>query len=87
MLTLRITLILLPFFILTACGPLAAVSAVGTTITNAAYNQAERDLNNPKRSRDDQALEVAITNMNLGIEYMKQGQYEKANCNGNRIWQ
>ena len=78
MIYLRIALILVPYFMLTACGPLAAVSAVGSTITNAAYNKAERDLNNPKPSRDEQAMEVAVTNMNLGVEYMRQGQYEQA---------
>ncbi|MGB1800595.1 MAG: tetratricopeptide repeat protein [Gammaproteobacteria bacterium] len=72
-------LILLPCcLMLAACGPLAAVSAIGTTINNAAYNQAERDLNSPKPNREKQALEVAIANMNLGIEYMRQGAYEGA---------
>ena len=69
---------------LSACGPLAAVSAIGTTINNAAYNKAERDLNNPKPSREKQAMEVAIANMNLGIEYMRQGAYENALQNLNR---
>ena len=64
--------------LLNGCGPLAAVGALGTTITNAAYNQAERDLNNPQTSRDEQALEVAAANMNLGIEYMRQGSYDRA---------
>jgi len=64
--------------ILTACGPLAVVSAVGTTVNNAAYNAAERDLNNPQPSRKEQAFKVAITNMNLAIEYMRQGAYENA---------
>ena len=63
---------------LTACGPLAAVSAIGTTINNAAYNQAERELNNPKPNRENQAMDVAIANMNLGVEYMRQGAYENA---------
>ncbi len=63
---------------LTACGPLALVSAVGTTVNNAAYNAAERDLNNPRSSREEQAFKVAIANMNLGIEYMQQGAYEDA---------
>jgi type IV pilus assembly protein PilF len=61
-----------------ACGPLALVSAVGTTVNNAAYNAAERDLNNPRSSREEQAIKVAIANMNLGIEYMQQGKYEGA---------
>jgi type IV pilus assembly protein PilF len=60
------------------CGPMALVGAVGQTVNNAAYNSAERDLNNPGISRDEQALEVAIANMNLGVEYMQQGAYENA---------
>lgn len=78
MIYLRITLILASYFALVSCTPLAAVSAIGSTVTNATYNQAERDLRNPKQSRDEQALEVAITNMRLGIEYMQQGDNEKA---------
>ncbi|GJM05588.1 MAG: type IV pilus biogenesis/stability protein PilW [marine bacterium B5-7] len=57
---------------------MALVGAVGQTVNNAAYNSAERDLNNPKINRNDQALEVAVANMNLGIEYMQQGAYENA---------
>lgn len=63
---------------LSACSPLALVGAVGTTINNAAYNAAERDLNNSQSSGNEQALKVAIANMNLGIEYMRQGAYEDA---------
>lgn len=64
---------------LSACGPMALVGAVGQTVNNAAYNSAERELNKPySKSRDEQALEVATANMNLGIEYMKQGAYENA---------
>ncbi len=73
--------------LLGGCGPLAAVSALGTTITNAAYNSAERDLNDPQQGRDDQALEVANANMNLGIEYMRQGAYERALYNLERAIQ
>ena len=61
---------------LSGCSPLAAIGAVGSTINNAAYNAAERELNNPTKSRNEQALEVAIANMHLGVEYMKQGAYE-----------
>ena len=75
---LKITFISVSCLVLAACSPLAVVSTVGSTITNASYNQAERDLKNPKKSHDQQALEVAIANMQLGLEYMKQGNYEKA---------
>lgn len=63
---------------LAACGPMAAIGAVGSTVNNAAYNAAERELNNPTKNRSEQALEVAIANMNLGVEYMRQGAYENA---------
>ena len=63
---------------LSGCSPLAAVGAIGSTINNAAYNSANRELKHPTTSRDAQALEVAIANMSLGVEYMKQGAYEKA---------
>lgn len=64
--------------ILAACGPLAAVSAIGATINNAAYNQAERDLNDSRPNGEKQAMQVAVANMNLGVEYMRQGAYEQA---------
>jgi type IV pilus assembly protein PilF len=81
---LRILILFLVCLTLSACGPLAVVSAIGTTINNAAYNAAERDLNNPKSGRKKQAFEVAIANMNLGIEYMRQGAYDNALENLNR---
>ena len=65
-------------FCLSGCGPLAAVGAIGTTVTNASYNAAERNLNNPKQSRSEQALQVAEANYNLAVEYYRQGENEKA---------
>lgn len=78
MIYLRLLVILSIYLALAACGPLALVGAVGTTINNAAYNAAERDLNSSKSNRKEQAFKVAIANMNLGIEYMRQGAYEEA---------
>lgn len=78
MIYLRIFVMLFICFTLSACGPLAIVGAIGSTINNAAYNAAERELNSPKSDRKKQAFEVAISNMNLGIEYMRQGAYEDA---------
>ena len=76
---------LLPYCVLlialvpaSGCTPLAAISAIGTTVTNAAYNSAERDLNDPSSGSEQQTQEVAQANLNLGIEYMRQGDYEKA---------
>ncbi len=78
MVYLKLLVVLYIYILLSGCGPLAAVSAVGTTVNNAAYNAAERELNNPQPSRSEQALKVAIANMNLGIEYMRKGLYENA---------
>ena len=75
---LRILIILLVALLQSGCGPLAIAGAVGSTINNAAYNAAERDLNNPQPGHKEQAFNVAIANMNLGIEYMRQGEYENA---------
>lgn len=73
------TIALLPLcLVLVACGPMAVIGLVGSTVTNAAYNQAERDLNDPKTITDSKALDIAQTTMQLGIEYMRQGQYERA---------
>ena len=82
---LSILTLILATLLLTGCGPMALVGAIGQTVNNAAYNSAERDLNNPKTiSNDKQALEVAVANMNLGIEYMQQGAYENALTRLNR---
>tara|TARA_R110000782_G_scaffold129164_7_gene220763 strand:+ start:8148 stop:8972 length:825 start_codon:yes stop_codon:yes gene_type:complete len=75
---LSILTLVLATLLLSGCGPMALAGAVGQTVNNAAYNSAERDLNNPQKNRSDQALEVAVANMNLGIEYMQQGSYENA---------
>ena len=75
---LRIALLMVSYMTLVSCGPLTAVSAIGSTITNYQYNEANRDLRNPNPSREEQALEVAYANMTLGVEYMRQGDYQKA---------
>ncbi|MEE9552172.1 MAG: tetratricopeptide repeat protein, partial [Gammaproteobacteria bacterium] len=75
---LGLAFILSSVFILSACGPLAVVGAIGNTITNAAYNAEERRSRNPYDSRDQQATDVAIANLNLGIAYMQEGKHELA---------
>ena len=70
----RLLVVLSPVFLLISCGPLAAVGLVGSTITNAAYHQAEREQKNPHRDRDA----IALTNLNLGVEYMRAGEYRLA---------
>jgi len=81
---LRLIVILLPVLLQAACGPLAAVGAVGTTITNAAYNENERRERGSYISHAEQATEVAIANLNLGVEYMRQGNYKMALAKLNR---
>ncbi len=81
---LRLIVILLPILLQTACGPLAAVGAAGTTITNAAYNEQARRERGSYISHSEQATEVAIANLNLGVEYMRQGNYEMALVKLNR---
>jgi len=82
---LHILLVIFIASLLAGCGPMAIVGAVGQTVNNAAYNAAERDLNNPRSiSNESRALDVATANMNLGIEYMKQGAYENALTRLNR---
>jgi type IV pilus biogenesis/stability protein PilW len=78
MLYLKLTIIIASLLLLTACGPLAAVGAAGTTITNAAYNEEARRSRSSYVSYDQRATEVAVANLNLGIEYMRQGKYESA---------
>ena len=75
---LGLTFILSSVFILSACGPLAVVGAIGNTVTNAAYNAEERRSRNSSISRDEWATDVAIANLNLGVAYMQQGKYELA---------
>ncbi len=74
---LRLTIIFSSILVLSACGPMAAVGAIGTTITNAAYHQAER---NPPQD----TFQIAVANVNLGLEYMRRGDYEKALTRLNR---
>ena len=62
---------------LSACGPAAIVGVVGSTITNAAYNNEDRKMNQSDY-RFSRGLKVAIANLNLGTAYMQQGEYEKA---------
>lgn len=74
----KLTFILASLFLLTACGPLAAVGAAGSTITNAAYNEEARRNRSSYVSTDQKMAEIAVVNLNLGIEYLRQGNYEKA---------
>ena len=63
---------------MTGCGPIAAISAAGTTVTNAAYNEEARRNRSGYVSPEQRSDEIADANLYLGIEYMQQGNYEKA---------
>ena len=60
------------------CGPMAAIGAVGNTVTNAAYNKEERRLRSGYISPGQRSAEIADANLYLGVEYMQQGHYDKA---------
>ena len=76
----RLTIIISSILVFSACGPMAVVGAIGTTITNAAYHQSEK--NPPEDSRN-----IAIANVNLGLEYMRRGDHERALTKFNRAQQ
>lgn len=58
---------------LTACGPLSAVGLIGSSVikTIRNYNEAEA-VEAPRRQA------IAKTNLDLGVEYMRRGEYETA---------
>lgn len=60
------------------CTPLAAIGAVGTTVTNAAYNEAERRNRPSYTSYSERAQQVSEANLQLGVAYMQNGQLDKA---------
>jgi len=66
---------------LAACSPIAAVGMLGSTIAKTVENSQENDNTVPARTRTQQAYdrqEIAEANLNLGIAYMQQGQYQQA---------
>ncbi len=74
----RLIALLLFVFNLQACAPISAVGAIGSTITNAAYNEAERRNKSSYVSPEQRRLEIARANLKLGIAYMQNGQLDKA---------
>lgn len=61
-----------------ACTPLSAVGAIGSTITNAAYNEAERRNKSSYVSPQQKLEDISEANLRLGIAYMQNGQYQKS---------
>lgn len=74
----KIVLITVMTTSLAACGPMAAVGAVGSAITRTA-NKGVPDQApvNPARL-EQQRKDIAVANVNLGVAYLQQGQYAKA---------
>ncbi len=69
--------IVLPALVLTSlvmggCTPMGAVSVVGSTLSRTIEKEQNRKEQEPVNRR------IAFTNVNLGVEYMRQGAYEKA---------
>ena len=76
----RLLLVLVIAYCLTAsgCTPLGAVSMIGSTISRTV------EIEQNKKEREPVNRRVAYTNVNLGVEYMRQGDYEKALSKFNR---
>ena len=64
--------------LLTACGPAAIVGAIGSAVTRTAYENDAKINNYSQSTRQYNRSEIALSNFELGISYMQDGQYEKA---------
>ena len=64
--------LLLGGLIISGCAPLSAVSMIGSTISRTV------EIEQNKKTREPVNRRIAITNVNLGVEYMRQGAYETA---------
>jgi len=64
--------------LLTACGPAAIVGAIGSAVTRTAYENDAKINNYSQPTRQYNRSEIALSNLDLGISYMQDGQYEKA---------
>jgi len=58
---------------MSACDPFTAAGMVGSTVVRAVGSERQR-----QAKAAPERLAVAMANVNLGIEYMRQGEYEKA---------
>ena len=78
----RLTLILVYILQQAACSPMAVMGMVGSTVVRSVANADENYTPSPagvtrsSQSYDRQA--IAEANLNLGIAYMQQGQYQLA---------
>ena len=64
--------LLLASLAMSGCTPMGAVSVVGSTLSRTIEKEQNRKEQEPVNRR------IAYTNVNLGVEYMRQGAYEKA---------
>lgn len=75
-------LVFILFFVLSqsACTPLAALGAVGSTVSKSVAREMEADdpPPTPPINREHQLEQVAAANVNLGIAYMQRGKYQLA---------
>lgn len=75
-------LIFILFLVLSqsACTPLAAIGAVGSTVSKAIEREMEANAPppTPPINREHQLEQVAAANVNLGVAYMQQGSYQLA---------
>ncbi len=69
---------LMPLVLTGGCTAVSAVGAVGSTITNAAYNEAERRNRSSYVSPEERRMDIAQANLQLGIAYMQNNQFDKA---------
>lgn len=73
-----LVMVLFSSLLLTACGPAAIVGAIGSAVTRTAYENDAKINDYSQPARQYNHTEVALTNLKLGISYMREGQYEKA---------
>lgn len=73
-----LVIVLFSSLLLTACGPAAIVGAIGSAVTRTAYENDAKINDYSQPVSHNNSAEIAITNLQLGIGYMREGQYEKA---------
>ena len=77
----RHTIIFITILQLAACSPIAAVGMLGSTIAKTVENSQEGNTSMPVRRSEPGEYDrqaIAEANLNLGIAYMQQGQYQQA---------
>ena len=58
--------------IISGCTPLSAVSMIGSTLSRTIEKEQQ------KKAEEPANLQIAVTNVRVGVEYMRQGYHEKA---------